>query len=92
MPTRVSTRWKFDNDMQKFKARHNRSRILENMVMVFTRKQDQNPKLRAFSQLEKKKKIDCFNVDGYCDHCKTVFEAMVVTTSSVPVEKLVLPY
>ena len=22
------------------------------------------------------KKIDCFNVGGYCDHCKTAFEAM----------------
>ena len=38
--------------------------------------QDQNVKLRAFLHLENRKKIDCFNVDGYCDHCKTVFEAM----------------
>ena len=22
------------------------------------------------------KKVDYFHVDGYCDHCKTVFEAM----------------
>ena len=22
------------------------------------------------------KKIDCFSVDGYCNHCQTVFEAM----------------
>ena len=38
--------------------------------------QDQNVKLRALLQLENKKKIDCFNVDGYCDHFNTVFEAM----------------
>ena len=38
--------------------------------------QDQNVKLRAFFTSGKHKKIDCFNVDGYCDHCKTVFEAM----------------
>ena len=28
------------------------------------------------SHLENRKKIDCYNVDGFCDHCKTVFEAM----------------
>ena len=45
-------------------------------LCLFTTKQDQNVKLRAFLHLENRKKIDCFNVDGYCDHCKTVFEAM----------------
>ena len=29
MPTGFYTRWEFDSDMQKFKARHNRSRIIE---------------------------------------------------------------
>ena len=24
----------------------------------------------------KQKKVDCFHVNGYYDHCKTVFEAM----------------
>ena len=32
--------------------------------------------LRAFLDLVHRKIIDCLNVDGYCDHCKTVFEAM----------------
>ena len=40
-----------------------------------TKKQEQNAELKASTHLEIKK-IDCFNVDGYCDHCKTVFEAM----------------
>ena len=26
--------------------------------------------------LENWKNVDCFSVDGYCDHCKTVFEAI----------------
>ena len=43
---------------------------------LFIKKQDQSVKLRAFLHLEHRKKINCFNVDGYCDHCKTVFEAM----------------
>ena len=33
-------------------------------------------KCDGFFTSGKQKKIDCFNVDGYCDHCKTVFEAM----------------
>ena len=32
--------------------------------------------MRAFLHQENGKKTDCFNVEDYCDHCKTVFEAM----------------
>ena len=49
MPTGLYTRWEFDIDMQEFKARHNRTRIFENMVMSFY--QETRPKLRAFSDL-----------------------------------------
>ena len=35
MPTGLYTRWEFDSDMQKFKARHNPSRNFENMVMSY---------------------------------------------------------
>ena len=35
LPTRLNTRWEFDTDMQKIKARHNRSRNFENMVTSF---------------------------------------------------------
>ena len=37
---------------------------------------------------EKKKKINCFNVDGYCDHCKTGCDAMVCNITSIPLRKL----
>ena len=50
--------------------------ILRTWSCLTTKKPDQNAELRASTHLEIKKKIDCFNVDGYCDHCKTVFEAM----------------
>ena len=43
---------------------------------LFIKNQDQNVKLRAFLHLENRKKSTVFNVDGYCDHCETVFEAM----------------
>ena len=76
MPTWLYTRWEFHSDMQKFKARHNPSRSFENMVMSYkVKKQSQNAELRASTHLEIKKN-DCFNEDWYCDHCKTVFEAL----------------
>ena len=76
MPTGLYTRWEFDTDMQKFKARHNRTRNFENMVMSFFQESRPECKFESFFTSGKQKKIDCFNVDGYCDHCKTVFEAM----------------
>ena len=76
IPTGLYTRWEFDTDMQKFKARHNRTRNFENMVMSFFQESRPECKIESFFTSGKQKKIDCFNVDGYCDHCKTVFEAM----------------
>ena len=35
MATGLYTRWEFDTDMQKFKARHNQTRNFENMIMSF---------------------------------------------------------
>ena len=70
------TRWEFDNDMQKFKATHNRTRNFEKTVMSFYQETRPECKIESFFTSEKQKKIDCFNVDGYCDHCRTVFEAM----------------
>ena len=35
MPTGLYTRWEFDSDLQKFKARQNKIRTSENMVMSF---------------------------------------------------------
>ena len=33
-------------------------------------------KIESLYTTETQKKIDCFKVDGFCAHCKTVFEAM----------------
>ena len=62
--------------MQKFKARHNRSRSFENMVMSYYQETRPECRIESFHTSGNQKKIDCFNVDGYCDHFKTVFEAM----------------
>ena len=49
MPTGLYTRWEFDTDMQKFKARHNRSRNFENMVMSFYQETRPECKIESFS-------------------------------------------
>ena len=55
MPTGLYTRWEFDSDMQKFKARHNRSRNFENKVMSYY--QETRPDCRASTQPEVKSKL-----------------------------------
>ena len=62
--------------MQKFEARHNQFCNFEKMVMSFYQETRPKCKIESFFTSDKQKKIDCFNVDGYCDHCKTVFESM----------------
>ena len=75
MPTWLYTRWEFDSDMQKCKARHNRSRSFEITAMSYYQETRTECRIESF-HTSGNKKINCFNVDGYCDHCKTVFEAM----------------
>ena len=46
---------------------------------------DQTPNLRAFSfHFWKLENIDCFSMDGFCDHRKLVFEVWDVAITSVP--------
>ena len=76
MPTGLYTRWEYDSETDRFKARKNRTRNFENMVMSFYQELRPECKIQSFYPTGKQKKIDCFHVDGYCDYCKTVFEAM----------------
>ena len=76
MPTGLYTRWEFDTDSQKFRARTNRSRTFENMVMSYLQSQRSECKIESYYTTGKQKKIDCFSVDGFCTHCNTGFEAM----------------
>ena len=76
MPTGLYTRWEFDSDSQKFKARQNKSRKFENMVMSYLQSQRPICTIESYYTSGTQKKIDCFNVDGFCAHCKTIFEAM----------------
>ena len=48
MPTGLYTIWEFDTDMKKFKARNNRTRNYENMVMSFYQKTRLEYKIESF--------------------------------------------
>ena len=76
MTTGLYTSWEFDSDSLKFKARQNKSRKFENMVMSYLQSQRPNCTIESYYTTRTQKKIDCFNVDGFCAHCKTIFEAM----------------
>ena len=76
MPTGLYTRWDYDEESQKFKTRQNRVRTIENMVMSYFQAIRPEYKIESYYTTGKQKKIDCFSVDGYCNHSKTVFEAM----------------
>ena len=75
-------------ETQKFKARQNRVRTFENMFMSYFQATRTECKIESYYTTGKHKKIDCFSVDGYCNHCKTVFEAMGCYFLFVLVKKL----
>ena len=54
-PTGLYTRWEFDTDMQKFKARHNRTRNFENMAMSFYEVSRPECKIESFFTSGKQK-------------------------------------
>ena len=76
MPTGLYTRWEYDTESNRFKPQQNKSRNLENMVMSYFQRRRRDCKFESFYTTGTQKKIDCFKVDGFCAHFKTVFEAM----------------
>ena len=76
MPTGLYTRWEYDTESNRFKPQQNKSRNFENMAMSYFQRQRPDCKIESFYTTGTQKKIDCFKVEGFCAHCKTVFEAM----------------
>ena len=79
MPTGLYTRHarlEFDADLQRFKPRQNTSRIFECMIMSYFRRMRPNCINESIYTTWTQKKIDCFNANGFCGHCNTVFEGM----------------
>ena len=76
MPTGLYTRWEFNTEKKRFVPSQGKSRKFENMVMAYVQATHPECKIESFITTGKQKKIDSYAVDGYCDHCKTVYEAM----------------
>ena len=76
MPTGLYTRWEYDTESNRFKPQQNKSSDFENVVMAYFQRQRTDSKNERFYTTGTQKKIDCFKVDGFCAHCKTVFEAV----------------
>ena len=92
MPTLLYTRWEFDTDKQKFKARNNQSRNFENMVMSFNQETRQESKFESFFTSGKlKKKLTVLVLMVTAITVKQYLKQWDATTTSVPVKKLVPP-
>ena len=76
MPTGLYTRWEMIPICKISRLDITDLAILRTWPCVFTKKQDENAEFRASTLLEFFLKNDFFRVDGYCNHCKTVFQAM----------------
>ena len=76
MPTGLYTRWNYDSESQKFMARQNKTRSFENMVLSYFQQTRPEGRIESNVTAGRQKKIDCFSVDGICNHCNTVIEAM----------------
>ena len=58
MPSRLSARWEIDSYSQKFRARQNKSRIFENMAMLYLQSQHPNCTIESYYTIGTQKKID----------------------------------
>ena len=92
MTTGLYTRWEYDSETKRFAARQNISRSFENMVISYFQQSQPECKIESNVTTGRQKKLDCFSVDGIFYHCNTVFEAMGVTITTVPVKKHVPLY
>ena len=76
MPRGLYTWWEYDTESNKFKPQQNKSRNFENMVMSYLQRKRPDCNIENLYTTGTQKKTDCFEADGFCTHCNTVFEAM----------------
>ena len=65
-----------DAKTKKFIPNQNWRRRFENMVMDHLQNTRPDCKIQSIQTTGNQHKIDNFSVDGFCEHCNTVFEAM----------------
>ena len=88
MPTGLYTRWNYDTESEKFVPPQNKTRSFENLVVSYFEQNRPECKIESNVTTGRQKDIDCFSVDGICNHCNTVFEAMGCYSTIVHVKKL----
>ena len=76
MPTGLVTGWNCDSETQKFTPRQNKTHSFENMVLFCFQQTRPESRIGSSVTTGTQKKIDCFSLDGICNHCNTGFEAM----------------
>ena len=76
MPKGFYSRYGLDEDLQKFKLTESSTKNFEKMVMCHSQRYKPGCKIESFSTNETRKKISCFNADGFYAHYNTVFEPM----------------
>ena len=76
MPTGLYSRWNYDSASQKIMPRQNKTLSFENMLLSYFQQTRPERIIESNVTTGRRKKIDCFSVDGICNHCDTVFEAM----------------
>ena len=76
IPTGFFIRYEFDGDLQTFKPHQNKSRSFENTVMSYFQRMRPDCRIESFYTTRTQEKVDCFNAEGFCGNCNTVFEAM----------------
>ena len=74
--TGLYTGWDYESETQRFTPRQNKSRSFEYMVLSKFQRLPPDDKIQSEVTTGREKKIDCFSVDGGCNHCNSVFEAM----------------
>ena len=74
--TGLYTRWNYDSESQKFMHRQNETGSFENMVLSYFQQTRPEYQIESNVTTGRQKKIDCFSVDGICNHFNIVFETM----------------
>ena len=88
MPIGLSTRWDIDSETSRFTPPQNSTRSFEKMLMSYLQRTRPDCKNESFYTTDRQKKNDCFNVDGFCSHCNTVFETMSCLYHFSPCQEL----
>ena len=76
MPTGPYTKWEYNEETEKFHPNRNWRSYFEQQVMDYFQQVHPNCKIQTQFTHKKQKKLGPYLVDGFCNHCNTVFEAM----------------